>query len=203
MARVLMTAETAPIPFKCVIHAESVGLTPEQFFRLCSDNPDFRLELTAQKEIVIMSPSGLESDWKSGEAFGQLREWAKRDRTGMAFGPSAGYTLPNGAVRSPDVSWLRKEKWNALTPAERRRFAPVSPDFVIELRSPSDALSEQQAKMAEYIDNGAKLGFLIDPVKGRLYIYRPGQRTRWLKKPGSVSGDPELPALTLDLTEIW
>ena len=202
MARVPMTTETA-IPFKCVINAENVGLTPEQFFRLCSDNPDFRLELTAQKEIVIMPPSGLESDWKSGEVFGQLREWAKRDGTGRAFGPSAGYTLPNGAIRSPDASWLRNEKWNALTAAERRKFARVCPDFVIEVRSPSDALSDQQEKMVEYIENGAKLGFLIDSLKGRLYIHRPKQRTRCLKKTDSVTGDPELPGFTLDLTEIW
>lgn len=202
MARVPQHIESKH-PFRFALNAESVGITPEKFFRLCADNPELRLELTARKEIVIMPPSGGESSWKTGECFGQLRDWAKRDGTGMALESSAGYILPNGAIRAPDCSWLTKSKWDAISANQRKKFLPVCPDFVIEVRSPSDTLPDQQAKMTEYLGNGARLGFLVDPIKEKLYVYRPGQEPQCLKKPKSVSADPELPRFTLDLTDIW
>lgn len=202
MARIPQHIESKS-PVRFALNAESAGLTPEKFFRLCADNPELRLELTARKEIVIMPPAGGESSWDTGEIFGQLRDWTKRDGTGRALESSAGYILPNGAIRAPDASWLTKKKWDAISPNQRKKFLPVCPDFVVEVRSPSDTLSEQQAKMAEYIENGARLGFLIDPLKDKVHVYRPKKEPECLKKPKSVSADPELPGFTLDLTEVW
>ena len=202
MARVPLTIEQAKVS-KLVLHAGSVRLTPEQFFRLCRDNPDLRLELTAQKEIVIMPPCNSETGWKEGEILGQLRDWAKRDGTGFAFGSSAGFTLPNSAVRGPDACWVRREKWKALKPEQRRAFSPICPDFVIELRSPNDTLAELNEKMAEYIANGAQLGWVIDPIGRTVVVHRPGSLPQRLDGPETLSGDPVLAGFVLDLAEIW
>lgn len=199
MARQTLTVS----PTKFVLHAESVGLTPEQFFRLCADNPELRLELTAQKEIVIMSPTGSKTGWRSGEIFGQLWDWAKRNGTGLAFDSNTGFILPNGAERSPDASWIRRERWDALTPEQQETFAPICPDFVVELRSPSDTIAELQVKLEEYIANGAQLGLLIDPFDRRVYVYRPNQPPQRLDDPESVAGDPVLPGFKLHLSELW
>jgi len=188
---------------KYVINVESVGLTQEQFFRLCGDNPELRLELTARKEIIVMSPTNSRTGMRNAEINWQLGNLAKQDRTGVFFDSNTGFVLPNGANRSPDASWLLRNRWDALTPQEQSAFAPICPDFVIELWSPSDTLSEIQFKLNEYVANGAKLGFLIYPPQQQVFVYRPGQSPQCLQQPSAVSADPELPGFTLDLTEIW
>ena len=190
-------------PFRLQLDFSAVDLTEDQFLKLCSDNPDFRMELTAKRELIIMPPVGLESGSEELELAIQLGIWAKQDGTGRAFGPSAGYTLPNSAVRSPDASWMPLSRWESLSRAEQRSFGHTFPDFVMELRSPSDTLPTVQAKMVEYLDNGVRLGWLIDPDTKRVFVYRPGQPVETLEEPDTVSGDPVLPGFVLDLRELW
>ena len=133
----------------------------------------------------------------------QVGNWAKQDGTGRAFGPNAGYTLPNGAVRAPDASWMPLSRWESLSRDDQTKFGHTFPDFAIELRSPSDSLSDVQDKMTEYLENGVLLGFLLDPRQRRVYVYRPGQDVEVLEEPETVSGDPVLPGFVLDLTAIW
>ncbi len=202
MAKVPLTEEHLRT-CRFVLNVESVGLSPEQFFRLCSDNPELRLEMTAQKEIIVMPPTNSETGMFNSEINYQLASWAKKDGRGVTFDSSAGFVLPNGAKRSPDASWMLRKRWDALKPEEQQVFAPICPDFVIELWSPSDTLRELQFKLGEYIANGAKLGFLIYPPKRQVFVYRPDEAIVRLDNPGSLSGDPELPGFTLDLTKIW
>ena len=185
------------------INVQRTHLTDEQFELLCQENPELRLELTAQGELIIMPPTGSESGWRSGETFLSLGTWAKQDGTGLSFGSSTGFTLPNGAIRSPDASWIRRERWTALTKAQRVKFAPICPDFVVEVRSQADKLPDLLEKMQEYIDNGARLGWLIDPLEQRVYIYRPGRPVEMQDNPSSVSGDPELLGFVLQVHELW
>ncbi len=140
---------------------------------------------------------------RSGPAIGQLGNWAKDDGTGRAFGSNAGYTLPNGAVRAPDASWMPLSRWDSLNREEQRGFGHTYPDFAVELRSPSDGLADVQSKMAEYLANGVRLGWLIDPQNRRVYVYRPGQPVDILEEPDALSGEPVLPGFALDLTAIW
>jgi Uma2 family endonuclease len=202
MATVTYTADDLRFS-KITINAESVGLTPDQFFRLCGDNPELRLELTARKEIIVMSPTNSKTGMRNAEIGLQLGIWAKRDGRGVVFDSDTGFTLPNGANRAPDASWILRERWDALTPEQQEVFAPLCPDFVIELWSPSDTLRELQLKLDEYIENGARLGFLIYPAKREVYVYRPNKAVERLDDPSVVNGDPELPGFSLDLTEIW
>ena len=188
-------------PFK--LKVQTTQLTSEQFVHLCQENRDLRFELTAQKELVIMPPTESESGWRSGEIFFALTAWAKKDGSGLSFDSSTGFTLPNGAIRSPDASWVRREQWRALTPEQRAGFAPLSPSFVVELRSPSDQLAPLQEKMQEYGANGVQLGWLIDPIEKRVYIYRPGKSVESKDNPATLSGDPVLPAFVLDLRPLW
>jgi Uma2 family endonuclease len=178
-------------------------LTDEQFFRLCQDNPEFRFELTARGELIVMPPTGSETGWRNNEFSYALTAWAKQDGSGLVFDSSTGFTLPNGAKRSPDAAWIRRERWRALTPEQRREFAPLCPDFVMELRSPTDNLLALQEKMQEYVDNGARLGWLIDPIEKRVFVYRPGQPVEALDNPTSLSGDPVLPGFMLSVQELW
>jgi Uma2 family endonuclease len=200
MAQTVVTPEPRE-PFK--LNVRGIILTDEQFELLCRENPELRLELTAQRELVIMPPTGSESGWRSGEVFFSLTAWAKQDRTGLSFDSSTGFTLPNGAIRSPDASWVKRERWDALTKEQRVKFAPLCPDFVVEVRSPTDKFFDLQEKMQEYIDNGARLGWLIDPSEKRVYVYRSGQPVETLDNPISVSGDPVLPGFVLTVRELW
>jgi len=202
MAKVPLLSEHANMP-RMMLNVESVGLTPEQFFQFCRDNPDMRIELTAQKEIIIMSPTYMKTWMLNAEIARQLANWARQDGRGVAFDSSTLFTLPNGAKRSPDASWVLKSRWEALPPDPIEYFDRICPDFVLELWSPSDILKELQAKMAEYLANGAQLGFLIYPLKRQVWIYRPNREPQCLEHSSSVSGDPELPDFTMDLTEIW
>ena len=166
----MTTARTAPsappettLPYRLALDIRALDMTEDRFLQLCSDNGDLRMELTAKKELIVMPPAGAETGGRNSSLTYQLVGWSDRDGTGKPFDSSAGFTLPNGAVRSPDASWMLAPRWEALTASERERFAPICPDFVIELRSPSDRLADVQEKMVEYMENGARLGWLIDP----------------------------------------
>jgi Uma2 family endonuclease len=197
------TDQTTTLPYRLALNIRALEMTEEQFLQLCSDNGDIRMELTANRELIIMPPNGLESGWQEGEVCLQVANWAKRDGTGRAFGPNAGYTLPNGAVRAPDASWMPLSRWESLSRDDQTKFGHTFPDFAIELRSPSDSLSDVQDKMTEYLENGVILGFLLDLRQRRVYVYRPGQDVEVLEEPETVSGDPALPGFVLDLGVIW
>src|ERR1044071_3616876 len=179
------------------VDVHSLHLTDEQFLQLCRDNRDLRFELTAEGELIIMPPTGSLTGWRNADINHQLTAWAKSDGTGLTFDSSTGFRLPNGAKRSPDAAWIRRDRWDALTEQEKEGFAPLCPDFVLELRSTDDSLSSLQDKLAEYIANGAQLGWLIDPKAKRVYIYRPNQPIECLDQPEAVSCDTVLPGFGL------
>ena len=181
----------------------AVPLTSEQFFRLCMDNPELRMELTAHGELVLMSHTGARTGHRNAQLTYQLVGWAKVDSNGLTFDSSTIFSLPNGAKRSPDASWILKERWNALSNEEQEKFAPLCPDFVAELRSPSDRLDVLKTKMNEYVDNGSKLGWLLDPLEKCVYIYRPGRDVECLEDPQSLNGEDVVEGLVLDLHEIF
>ena len=180
----------------------AVPLTREQFYRLCVDNPELRLELTARGELVLMSPTGAKTGHRNSELNYQLVGWAKRDGKGLIFDSSTVFSLRDGAMRSPDASWVLKERWDALGEEEQEKIAPLCPDFVVELRSPSDRLDVLQLKMAEYVENGAELGWLLDPVEKRVHVYRPGRNVECLERPKSLDGGEVLEGLIVDLEGI-
>ncbi len=179
-------------------------LNDREFFEFCQLNRDLRIERTSEGDVIVMSPTGSKSGKRDFELAGQFFfEWVKKDGTGKAFGSSTGFNLPNGATRSPDLAWIRNDRWDALSEEEQDVFAPICPDFVVELRSPSDPLNYFRAKMVEYIENGAQLGWLIDPLTKTVYIYRPNADVECLIKPLTLSGDPLLAGFTLNLSPIW
>jgi Uma2 family endonuclease len=185
------------------INVRGLKLTDQQFALLCQENPELRLELTAQGELSILPPAGSKSGWRSGRAYYALTHWADQDGSGLTFDSSAGFTLPNGAKRSPDASWVRKERWEALSAEQQEEFAPFCPDFVGEVHSRTDRLTDLQAKMQEYIENGARLGWLIDPSEKRVYIYRPDRPVEELTDPASLSGEQVLPGFVLPVAQLW
>ncbi|MCW6038520.1 Uma2 family endonuclease [Spirulina subsalsa FACHB-351] len=178
-------------------------LTHEQFRQLAEVNRDWRLERTATGELRVMPPTGSSTGSRNLEIEGQLWFWNRQTRLGKAFNSSTGFHLPNGADRFPDAAWVSWERWNALTPEEQEGFAPLSPDFVVEFRSPSDPLKPLQEKMREYLDNGTRLGFLIDRKRRRVEVYRLNREVEVLERPDGLSGEDVLPGFVLDLTEIW
>ena len=178
-------------------------LTEHQFEELCRNNHDLKFEMSATGELIIMPPTSLESGWRNTALTAQTYAWAKQDNTGIVFDSSTLFTLPNGAKRSPHVSWLTREKWDAISASERRKFSRVVPDFVIELLSPSDNLSETQTKMREYIENGVRLGWLIDPEKKCVEIYRADGTVEVLGNPATVGGEEVLRGFELNVKEIW
>jgi len=180
----------------------AIELTDEQFFQLCQDNRDFRFERTASGELIIMPPTGSDTGRRNIKITAQLEVWSSQNNLGVAFDSSSGFKLPNGADRSPDASWVKRERWDALTPEQQERFAPLCPDFVVELRSPSDSLEKVRQKMREYIDNGARLGWLINPKNQQVEIYRQNQDVEMLKSPATLSGEDVLPGFVLELKQI-
>jgi Uma2 family endonuclease len=180
-----------------------VKMTQVQFDEFCQANQDLRIERTAQGEVIIMPPAFSDTGNRNFNIAAQLWVWAEQNGKGIGFDSSAGFTLPNGATRSPDASWIKLERWNALTAAEQASFAPICPDFTIELRSASDTLISLQTKMQEYIDNGASLGWLIDRKNRQVYIYRPNRSPEVLEQPELVTGDPDLPGFGLKMAKIW
>lgn len=199
-AQVVYVERTMPVVIK--LHP-GMAMTDEQFFEFCQMNSEHQFERTAQGELVIMPPTGSESGNRNATLTVQLGIWAERDGTGLIFDSSTGFTLPNGAVRSPDASWIQKTRWDAIPPEQRKKFAPICPDFFVELRSETDDLTMLQNKMQEYINNGAALGWLIDPIEKQVYIYQPNAPMQQLNDPTTLSGDPVLSSFVLDLSKIW
>ncbi len=174
----------------------------DEFVRICQLNGDMRIEMNKEGEISVMPPVHADTSEKNSEIGYQLRHWSKKDKTGKVYESSGGFVLPNGAVRSPDACWILKERLEKLSEKERQGFINICPDFVIELRSASDSLTKLKAKMAEYMENGAKLGWLIDPTKDKVYIFRQNTDVEILEKPKTLSGENLLKGFKLDLSEI-
>ena len=180
-----------------------IKLTEEQFYQLCRENSDLKLERNAQGELIVMPPTGGETGKSNSRVNLQLGVWNEQTQLGEVFDSSTGFTLPNKADRSPDASWVEKSRWEALTAEQREKFIPLCPDFVIEILSPSDSLKKTQEKMEEYINNGCRLGWLIRRKNPEVYIYRPGKAVEVLQSPQTLSGEDVLPGFTLNLQRIW
>ncbi|MBE9240127.1 Uma2 family endonuclease [Synechocystis salina] len=191
------------MPAALTIKLDSLSFSDEQFYQLCLANRELRFERNSQGDLVIMSPTGGETSNRNGILILRLGLWAEMDGTGIFFDSSGGFRLPNGADRSPDAAWLKRERWESLTPEQQQRFVPLCPDFVVELRSPSDDLKPLREKMQEYQENGAQLGWLIDRQTRTVEIYRPGQAVEVLENPESLSGEAILPEFVLELAPIW
>ncbi|MEY3869066.1 MAG: hypothetical protein RLZZ338_2957 [Cyanobacteriota bacterium] len=180
-----------------------VTLTDEQFYQLCQENENIKIERTTKGELIIMPPVGGETGNRNAGLTAQLWNWTINDKSGICFDSSTGFKLPNGADRSPDASWVKLERWNELTSEQKQRFVPLCPDFVVELLSPSDSLKNAQEKMMEYRDNGARLGWLINRKTRQVEIYRPGEEVLILDSPSTLSGEDILPGFVLNLDLIW
>lgn len=199
MSQTLLQTEYVPV----LLHlAPAIQLTDEQFFEFCQINRELRIERTAEGDVLIMPPAGWETGKRNADLTSALWVWAKRDGSGMVSDSSAGFILPNGAVRSPDAAWVKRARLAALTPEQKKKFLPMCPDFVIELRSPTDHLATVKAKMQEYIENGAQLGWLIDGEPRRVFVYRPHGEVECVDNPVQLSGDPVLPGFVLNVREI-
>ena len=182
---------------------KTFNVSHEKFKQLAIINRDLRLERTATGELIVMPPTGSETSNRNLDIEGQLWLWNRQTKLGKAFNSSGGFHLPNGADRSPDASWVSPERWEALTPEEQEGFAPICPEFVVELRSKSENMEPLRAKMREYMDNQARLGWLIDRKNRKVEIYRQGRDVEVLDNPSTLSGEDVLPGLVLDLTEVW
>jgi Uma2 family endonuclease len=180
-----------------------IELTDDQFYKLCRNNPDLKFERNAHGELIIMPPTGGETGRRNTNLIIDVGNWNRRTKLGQVFDSSTCFKLPNGADRSPDVSWIRQDRWDALTLEQKEKFPPICPDFVIELMSPSDTLKTVQAKMQEYVDNGLQLGWLLNRKDRQVEIYRSDQTVESLRSPMSLSGETILPGFVLDLGFIW
>ncbi|MCC5600190.1 Uma2 family endonuclease [Nostoc favosum] len=181
----------------------TLTVTHDQFVQLALANRDLQLERTATGELIVMPPTGSDTGKRNFDIAGQLWLWNRQTKLGVAFDSSTGFYLPNGSDRSPDAAWIRQERWDALTLEQQEIFAPICPDFVLELRSKNDSIEKLRAKMREYIENGACLGWLIDRKNQKVEIYRQSRDVEVLNKPANLSGEDILPGFVLDLTEVW
>jgi len=187
------------LPSELILH-----VTQEQFEALSAANRDVKLERTATGELSVNPPTGGETGYRNIKISYFLVKWIEEEGGhGVPFDSSTGFKLPNGADRSPDAAWISQDRWQALTPQQQKGIVPLCPDFVVELRSESDSLSKLQAKMQEYIDNGARLGWLIDPKNRRVEIYCPGREIAVLENPDTLSGEAILPGFILHLKRVW
>lgn len=177
--------------------------TDEEFYELCRANPELRLEQTKEGNVMIMLPTYTETGNKNFKLATKLGAWVEQNGEGEGFDSSTGFILPNGAKRAPDASWIRRERWDALPKKARQKFARICPDFVVELRSRTDRIKTIQKKMEEYLENGAQLGWLIDPIERKVHIYKPHQPAVILEDPQTVSGEPVLPGFVLQMSAIW
>jgi Uma2 family endonuclease len=198
----LSTATSSSAPLLVRLHPV-VNMTDAQFFDFCQLNRELRIERTATGDLIIMPPTGSATGGRNFKLTQQLANWTDQDGTGIGFDSSTGFTLPNGAKRSPDAAWIKLDRWNQLTEDQQERFAPISPDFVVELRSPSDSLTDLQVKMQEYIENGVQLGWLIDRPQRQVFIYRANASVEQLDNPDNLNGELVLPGFVLDLSKIW
>jgi Uma2 family endonuclease len=203
MANLLVKSAHTPLPIDLSSLTPMAKMSDQQFYEFCRTNPELRIERNANGEIVVMPPAFSDTGNRNGRVFGQLFVWAEADATGEAFDSSSGFTLPNGATRSPDAAWILSDRWNALTPAQQASFAPIAPDFVVELRSSSDTLVSLKEKMEEYISNGVRLGLLIDRKKRQVLIYRPDRPAEILDNPEEINCEPELSGFCPKLAKIW
>ncbi|MCF4966210.1 hypothetical protein CV014_03395 [Nostoc sp. CMAA1605] len=181
----------------------TLTVSHEQFVQLALVNRDLQLERTAEGELIVMPPTGSDTGKRNLDITGQLWLWNRQAKLGIVFDSSTGFHLPDGSDRFPDAAWIRQDRWDALSIEQQETFAPICPDFVLELRSKSDSIEKLRTKMREYINNGARLGWLIDCKHQRVEIYRPGQAVETLNHPVSLSGEDVLPGFVLDLTEVW
>ncbi|GAB4217968.1 MAG: Uma2 family endonuclease [Synechococcales cyanobacterium] len=178
-------------------------LTRQNFIRLCAANPDLKLERTAQGELIVIAPTGGETGNLNFEIAGEIYVWNRQRGLGQSFDSSTGFSLPLGSDRSPDLAWIPMPTWEALDPSERKGFLPVCPDFVVEIVSPTDSWLRTQAKMQEYMDNGCRLGWLLDPQLKRVLIYRQGHNPELVEDPETLSGEAVLPGFTLRIRDNW
>lgn len=191
-------------PFEIQLHApKALVKDNDQFFEFCQANGDYRIERTADGDIIVMSPESAGSGHGNFKLLYLFGAWDETNHSGEFFGSSAGFILPNGAIRSPDVAWVSNERLKTLTDKEWNKFLPLCPDFVVELRSPTDRLKALQDKMAEYVANGTRLGWLLDPFKRQVYVYRPDTAPEVLNIPAEVNGDPVLPGFRLPVEKVW
>jgi Uma2 family endonuclease len=198
-------------PLLLDVHRITLRVTPEEFEKLCQDNPDRSFELTAAGELIVMAPVGGESGNSESELGADLVVWNRKTRLGKTFSSSTIFVLPNGAQRSPDAAWVELSRWEALTPEQRAKFPPLAPDFVIELRSATDRLPPLREKMEEYRSNGVRLGLLIDPQNKQVEVYRPGQAATALESPNAlvenlplaIDCSEVMPGFILSMSEIW
>jgi Uma2 family endonuclease len=190
-----------PKPLLLDVHRITLRVTHEEFERLCQDNPDLRLELTEDGQLITMAPAGWESSKRNSKLNSLVDAWNEQTDLGEVFDSSGGFTLPNGAVRSPDLTWIEKSKLEGISPDIA--FPEVVPDFAIELRSKTDSLQTLQEKMAEYRSNGVRLGLLVNPKNKQVEIYRPGQEPEILESPTSIDCNEVMPGFMLDMSRIW
>ena len=198
-----MTHQNSPLNSLVLHWPPSITLKNDQFFDFCQVNKELRIELTAQGDCEIMAPTGGSTSWRNSRLITQLSVWADLEGSGVVFDSSGGFVLPNGAIRSPDVSWVKRTRLLTLTEIQKQRFLPLCPDFVIELRSPSDSMKNLQDKMQEYSENGASLGWLIDPEAQQVLVFQPKTAILRLDKPQFLLADNLLTGFSLDMQELW
>jgi Uma2 family endonuclease len=202
----LAMSRNSSLPDDDYIPPELIGVTQmthEQFEQVCHKYRKLRLELTSTGELIVMPPTSPLTGKRNAHLISQLMVWTEKDATGICFANTAGFILPNNAIRSPDVSWIRREKWDRLSQQQKERLSSFCPDFVMELRSRTDRLPVLLSKMEEFIANGVSLGWLIDPSTRRVYVYRPNEEVIVLENPETVSGEPLLPGFELQTTDLW
>jgi len=185
-----------------LIRAERI-MSDDEFYNFCQAHSELRIERSAEGEMIVMPGTGGETGRRNLELSGQLKNWVDRDGRGVAFDSSTEFHLPNGAFRSPDASWIERSRWSAVAPEKRRKFPPLCPDFVVELRSASDRLPPLQEKMSEWIANGARLGWLIDADHRTVFVYRPGGAVEVIEAADELLGEGPVAGLVLDLRPIW
>jgi Uma2 family endonuclease len=189
-----------PLPLRL---RTAVPMSDDELLRFCAVNESVRVERDANGDLSVMSPAGSESSGRNSEIIGDLVSWARRDGRGKVFDSNGGFTLPDGSMLAPDAAWIAYPRWNALTRDEQKRFAPICPDFIIELRSPTDSLPALEAKMELWIANGAELAWLIDPMRKVVSIYSPARPIQHMQDPMAVHGQSPIEGFILPLTEIW
>lgn len=198
-----MTHQNSPLNSLVLHWPPSIHLMNDQFFDFCQVNKELRIELTAQGDCEIMAPTGGSTSWRNSRLITQLSVWADLEGSEVVFDSSGGFVLPNGAIRSPDVSWVKRTRLLTLTEIQKQRFLPLCPDFVIELRSPSDSMKNLQDKMQEYSENGASLGWLIDPEAQQVLVFQPKTAILLLDKPQFLLADNLLTGFSLDMQKLW
>jgi len=193
------------VPEPVVVHFEpsKLRMNDDEFFQFCQLNPELRIERTSGGDIIVMAPTGGKTGRRNARLIAAFVNWAEKDGTGQVFDSSTEFILPNGAGRAPDLSWVRNERWLALTEKQQEQFPPLCPDFVVELRSPTDRLETLRTKMQEYLANGAQLGWLIDPLERKVHIYRAGIAVEIINNPETVSGEPLLKGFILAVQVLW